>query len=156
MELVDLNHAACVELKNERCSLFPRMVLPEIAMSHFLISVPVLKAHSLAEITGTLKNMMGLAPPKHYSGRHGTWKKAVFHKQMQQAIIELNRYRTPDLSLLDATVGMRDYHLGGAHCEPPLNKLIAGFDPVEVDREGARLLGLEWSNISHLVGSAPV
>ena len=150
VELVDLNHAPLVKLHNEDCPVFPEMYLPEIAMSHFLVSVPVLKAHSLSEMTGTLKNLIGLAPPEHYSGRHGSWKKAVFHGHMHQSIVDLNRYRTPDLSLVDATVGMAEFHLGGPHCDPPLNKLIASFDPVAVDRQGAELLGLDWRSVEHL------
>ena len=150
VELVDLNHAPLVKLENRDCPVFREMYLPEIALTHYLISVPVLKAHSLSEMTGSLKNMIGLAPPKHYSGRFGSWKKAVFHGRMHQSIIDLNRYRTPELSLVDATVGMADYHLGGAHCDPPLNQLLAGFDPVEVDRRGAELLGLDWRRIGHL------
>ena len=150
VELVDLNHAPLRKLENKDCPVFGEMYLPEIAMTHYLVSVPVLKAHSLSEITGTLKNMIGLAPPKYYSGRFGTWKKSVFHGQMHQSIMDLNRYRTPDLSLIDATVGMADYHLGGAHCDPPVNRLIAGFDPVEVDRRGAELLGLQWRSVGYL------
>jgi uncharacterized protein (DUF362 family) len=150
VELVDLNHAPLVRLENPDCSVFPEMYLPEIAMTHYLISVPVLKAHSFSKITGTLKNMIGLAPPKHYSGRFGTWKKAVFHGKMHQSIVELNRYRTPDLSLVDATVGMPEYHLGGTHCDPPVNRLLAGFDPVTVDRRSAELLGFRWQGIGHL------
>ncbi|MHC4399174.1 MAG: DUF362 domain-containing protein [Planctomycetota bacterium] len=150
IELVDLNHAPLARLENEACTTFREMYLPEIALSHYLISVPVLKAHSFSEITGTLKNMIGLAPPQYYSGRFGTWKKAAFHRHMHRSIVDLNRYRTPDLSLMDATVGMPDFHLGGAHCDPPLNKLIAGFDPVKVDRRSAELLGLEWRRIGHL------
>ncbi len=151
VELVDLNHAPLRKLEDTTCPVFPQMYLPEIALTHYLISVPVLKAHSLAKITGTLKNMIGLAPPKHYSGRFGTWKKAVFHGKMHQSIIDLNRYRAPDLSLVDATVGMPDYHLGGAQCDPPLGRLIAGFDPLAVDRRGAELLGLRWQKIGHLM-----
>ncbi len=150
VELVDLNHAPLGKLEDKDCPVFQEMYLPEIAMSHYLISVPVLKAHSFSEITGTLKNMIGLAPPKYYSGRFGTWKKAVFHGRMHESIVDLNTYRTPDLSLMDATVGMPDYHLGGAHCDPPVNKLLAGFDPVEVDRRSAELLGLRWQDIPHL------
>ena len=129
VSLVDLNHAPLARLQRQDCSIFPEMYLPEDALSCYLISVPVLKAHSFSQITGTLKNMMGLAPPRYYSGQFGTWKKAVFHRNMHQSIVELNRYRTPDLSLMDATVGMPDYHLGGRHCEPPLGKLLAGVDP---------------------------
>ena len=152
VELVDLNHAPLTRLEDRGCEVFQEMHLPEIAMSHYLISVPVLKAHSFSEITGTLKNMMGLVPPKHYSGPFGTWKKAVFHRRMHESIVDLNRYRTPDLSLMDATVGMPDYHLGGAHCDPPLGRLIAGFDPLQVDRRSAELLGLRWQRIAHLKG----
>ena len=150
VELVDLNHAPLKKLANDNCTVFREMYLPEIAMSHYLISVPVLKAHSFSEITGTLKNMIGLAPPKHYSGQYGSWKKAVFHGKMHQSIVDLNKYRTPDLSLMDATVGMPDFHLGGPHCDPPINKLVAGFDPLAVDRRSAELLGLDWRSIAHL------
>jgi uncharacterized protein (DUF362 family) len=152
VELVDLNRARLVKLANRDCRVFRQMHLPEIAMSHYLISVPVLKAHSLADITGTRKNMMGLAPPKHYAGRFGTWKKAVFHRRMHASIVDLNRYRTPDLSLVDATVGMADYHLGGRHCDPPVGRLLAGYDPLQIDRHSAGLLGLRWQEIGHLNG----
>ncbi len=148
--LVDLNTAPLTKVKNKNCFVFPEMYLPEIAFTHFIISIPVLKAHSLATMTGTLKNMMGFAPPKYYSGRFGVWKKAVFHGNMHQAIIDLNRYRSADLSLMDATIGLADHHLGGSRCNPPVNRLIAGFDPLEVDRAAATLLGLDWKRIPYL------
>ncbi|MDY6905085.1 MAG: DUF362 domain-containing protein [Thermodesulfobacteriota bacterium] len=150
--LVDLNHAPLVKKTDDQCPVFGEMFLPELAFTCFIISVPVLKAHSLATMTGTLKNMMGFAPPAHYSGRGGTWKKAVFHEQMQQSILDLNQYRTPDLTVLDASIGLSDYHLGGAHCDPPVNKIVAGFDPLAVDRIAADLLGLDWRRIRHLAG----
>lgn len=145
--LVDLNTAPLKKLTHPECSAFPEIYLPEMAFTHYIISLPVLKAHSIATITGTLKNMMGFAPPKHYGG---SWKKSAFHRQMQQAVIDLNRYRRPDLSLLDASIGLADFHLGGRQCSPPPNKLVAGYDPVEVDREAARILGFDWQTIPHL------
>lgn len=151
IRLIDLNNAPLKKLKNKSCPYFPYMYLPEIAFTHFIISVPVLKAHSLSIFTGALKNMMGLAPPKYYSGSYGSWKKAVFHGEMQQSIIDLIKYRSPDLSIVDAALGLPDFHLGGPPCDPPINKIIAGFDPFEVDREGARLLGFDWREIRHLV-----
>lgn len=150
VRLVDLNTAELVGLQNPACRVFPHMYLPRIAMDNFLISVPVLKAHSMATITGALKNMLGLAPPQYYGGRHGTWKKSVFHAQLQEGISDLLSYRSPDLSIMDASVGMAEFHLGGATCDPPLGKIVGGYDPWEVDREGARLLGLEWTSIGHL------
>lgn len=150
VELVDLNNAELVKLEDKNCPYFPEMYLPKIAFSHFIISLPVLKAHSLAVITGTMKNMVGFAPPKYYEGKFGVWKKAVFHGTMHQAIIDLNKYRTPDLSIMDASIGLKDHHLRGRHCDPPIKKVIAGFDSLQVDREAANLLGIDWREISHL------
>ena len=148
--LVDLNTSVVKKLESPDCSVFPEMYLPEIAFTHFIISIPVLKAHSLATITGTLKNMMGFVPPKYYCGQFGVWKKAAFHRNMHQAITDLNRYRSPDLSLIDASIGLAEYHLGGRHCNPPVGKILAGFNPLEVDRTAATLLKLDWKSIPHL------
>lgn len=154
IELRDLNHEPLTRLENPACRVFPEMHLPRIAFESFIISVPVLKAHSLAHITGTLKNMMGFAPPSHYAGQFGSWKKAVFHGDMQQSVIDLCSYRVPDLTLLDASVGMAEFHLGGAHCDPPVGKLVAGADSWEVDRKAAELLRFDWRHIEHLSESA--
>ena len=148
--LVDLNFAPLNLMKKSGCSVFPEMYLPEIAFNHFIISVPVLKIHSLSRMTGTLKNMMGFVPPKHYSGHYGSWKKAAFHNKMQQSIVDLNKYLIPDLSVMDCSIGMAEFHLGGAHCDPAVNKIIAGYNPWEVDRRAADLLGLDWNNIEHI------
>lgn len=149
LELVDLNHARLVRLRKPECRVLPEMYLPGIALKGFLISAPVLKKHSLAGVTLAMKNMMGLAPPKYYQ-QGGMWKKAFFHEQMHRSIFELNLYRRPDLSIIDATVGMAEYHLGGATCDPPVNRIVAGFDPVRVDACGAELLGLSWKDVPHI------
>lgn len=150
VQLLDLNTAPLIKLEDAACRLFPEMWLPEIAFDHTLISLPVLKAHSLCRFTGSMKNMMGLAPPKHYSGRYGSWKKAAFHDGLDQAIVELNRYRSPDFTILDATVGLADFHLGGPCCKPPVNRILAGVDARAVDRVAAGLLGIDWRRVGHL------
>jgi hypothetical protein len=33
---------------------------------------------------------------------------------------------------------------------PPAKKIITGFNPLEVDRQSAKLLGLDWKIIRHL------
>ncbi len=152
--LVDLNHEPLRKLADPGCEVFPEMYLPEIAFTHYIISVPVLKAHSLAILTGTLKNMMGFAPPKYYSGQHGIWKKAVFHGRMQESLIDLGKYLVPDLSVMDCSVGMAQYHLGGPHCDPPVNKIVAAYDPWEMDRTAAGLLGLDWRRIAHVAAGS--
>lgn len=149
--LLDLNHAPLKRLSIKNCKVFKEMYLPECVFDHYLISVPVLKAHSLSRLTGTLKNMMGIAPPKYYSGKYGVWKKAVFHKNMHDAIVDLNQYRTPDLTVMDAGIGLPEYHLGGQECNPPIKKILAGFDPLLLDRTAAGLLNMDWQSIRHLI-----
>lgn len=148
--LVDLNTEPLERHEDAACPRLPELFLPTIAGAYFIISLPVLKAHSLSKFTGTLKNMMGFAPPAHYAGSGGIWNKAAFHRDLQQAIIDLNRYRSPDLTLMDASIGMPDQHLGGRSCDPPIGKLVAGFDALSVDRTSASLLGLDWQKIGHL------
>ena len=150
VDLLDLNRAPLERRTDPHCRIFPEMWLPEAVFDHVLISLPVLKAHSLCRLTGSMKNMMGIAPPEHYSGRYGSWKKAAFHQQLDEAIVELNRYRRPDFTLMDATVGLADFHLGGACCDPPVNRLLAGYDAKAVDREAAKLLGMDWRSVGHL------
>lgn len=149
VELLDLNHAPLIRLENKENEIFPEMFLPEIAFESFIISLPVLKVHSLAAITGTLKNMIGFAPPTHYAVG-GSWKKAAFHARMQQSVRELNAYLIPDVTLMDASVGLSQYHLGGPVCDPPINRLLAGYDPFKLDQAGARLLGLDPGRIAHI------
>jgi uncharacterized protein (DUF362 family) len=146
--LVDLNHAETTELTDHRCRVFPKFMMPRLVMDSFLISVPVLKKHSLAKVTLTMKNMLGCAPPDHYGGF--IWKKSKFHKNMHRSIFEMNLYRTPDLTILDGSVGLSCHHLGGPECSPPVCKLIGGFDPVAVDAYGAELLGVDWRNVEHI------
>ena len=148
--LMDLNEAPLVHLRNKTCRRWPEMHLPKIVFESFLISVPVLKGHSLAGVTLTMKNMIGLAPPAHYQ-QGGNWKKASFHQGIQEAVYDLNCYRTPDFTLLDATIGMQEAHLWGPTCDPRPNRLAAGYDPVAIDSYGCSLLGRKWDTIGHLV-----
>lgn len=151
--LVNLNFVKTTLLKKDTNKFFKKFYMPEIALSHYIISVPVLKAHSLAVMTGTLKNMMGFASPRYYQAS-GSWKKSIFHKDIHTSIGDLNRFRKPDLTIMDATIGLSEYHLGGKKCNPPLNKIIVGFDPYEVDKVGAGLLGFNWKEIPYLANGS--
>lgn len=149
VELIDLNHATLTHKKNAEFKRWPEMYLPEILDNAFIISVPVLKAHSLAGVTLTMKNMMGCVPPTHYQ-QGGCWGKSAFHTHIHAAVFELNRYRTPDFTILDATIGMSESHLWGAHCNPPVGRLCASYDSVAIDRYGCDLLQKDWQRIGYI------
>jgi uncharacterized protein (DUF362 family) len=150
VSLLDLNNAPLVRVENPSCEVFPEMWLPEIAFTHVVVSIPVLKAHSLCGYTGTIKNMMGFAPPAHYGAIHAGWKKAKFHAQIDKCLRDLNQYLSPALTLLDASIGLAKHQHHGPECDPPVSRLLAGGDPLSLDREAAGLLGFDWHTIGHL------
>lgn len=148
VQLVDLNIEPCRHLTNDACNRWPELYLPELVLDSYLISVPVLKAHSMCRVTLTMKNMMGCAPPAHYQA--GGWGKSSFHTRLDEAVFDLNRYRTPDFSITDAAVGMARAHLWGPTCSPPVKKILAGYDPVAIDAYGTELLDRSWRDIGHI------
>lgn len=148
--LVDLNHEPCLAVSKPGMAVHRELHLPRLALDSFIVSLPVLKAHSIAGMTGTIKNMMGLLPPQVYQGDCGTWKKNSFHARMQGSLSDLAMCLPPGLTVMDASVGLAQYHLGGPTMEPPVMRILAGFDAFAVDREAARLLGLNPQSIGHL------
>jgi uncharacterized protein (DUF362 family) len=150
--LIDLDSEDTVTLKNPAFEYLPEFHMPKCLTDCFLISIPVLKAHSMAKVTLSLKNMIGVAPARYYCA--SAYRKSKLHgrnnRELHRYIIELNRYRKPDLSLLDATIGMAEAHLWGKRCDPPVNKILASLDPVALDAAGAELLGFDWQKIDHI------
>jgi len=152
VELIDLDREETVTLENPSFEYLPKFHMPRCIMDCYLVSIPVLKAHSMAKVTLALKSMIGVAPAKHYKA--SAYRKSRLHgnnnRELHRYIVELNQYRTPDLTVIDATVGMAEAHLWGPHCDPPVNKILAGFDPVAIDAVGAELLGFDWRSIDHI------
>ncbi len=149
VRLIDLNYAELVKLNKPELSKWPSFYMPRVVVESFVISVPVLKAHTLADVTLTMKNMIGVAPPAHYQAG-GHWKKSSFHERIHDSIFELNTYRAPDFTLLDATSGMKEAHLWGATLTPAPLKLVAGYDPVAIDAYGADILGKDYNRIDQI------
>lgn len=149
VELVDLNNQPCQRYCRADCQRWPEMWLPDIAMDSFLISLPVLKAHSLSGVTLSMKNLMGLCPPAHYQ-QGGHWKKSAFHRQIHEAVYELSLYRSPDFTLLDASRGMAQAHLWGPLVHPAPNRLVASGHLAALEARGCELLGLDPMSIPHV------
>lgn len=152
VELIDLDAEPWEQVSNPRMRFLKEFHIPTPLRGAFIVSIPVLKAHSMSKVTLAMKNMFGIAPARLYGG--SAYKKAQLHgennNQLQHYIFELNQYCKPDLCLLDATVGMATAHLWGPQCDPPVNKILASADPVALDAKGAELLGFDWRTIGHI------
>lgn len=151
VELVDLDSLPIVKLTNEDALLYKEIYLPEDILDGFLISVPVLKDHTLTRVSLGIKNLIGILPASKYSGFWSYRKSEVHRHDCDKAIVDISMYRPIDMVITDGAIGQTGGHLSsGVICNPPQNKIIASFDPLEADIEGAGLLGHDWKTIRHL------
>jgi uncharacterized protein (DUF362 family) len=149
--LVDLDSFPGKVFRNPRATILKEVYLPEYLDGAAIISVPSAKDHSMTGVTLGLKNMIGCLPERHYGG-YWSYKKSRLHMQdIDAAVADLILYLEPDLTVIDARLGLKGGHLWGTVPEPPLRRVIIGRDVLKVDGEGAKLLGHEPRQIRHLV-----
>jgi uncharacterized protein (DUF362 family) len=150
VRLVDLDKERTVTLRVANFHVWDELIVPEILLNTFIISVPVLKEHSMCDVTISLKNMVGILPERDYSG-YWTFKKSQIHRHNPDGCIaDIVSLIRPDWAIVDATVGMRGSHLGGTLITPPLNLIYGSTDPLEADIYGCSLLGKNWKEVEHL------
>ena len=145
VKLTDLNREARIEKQS--------FFLPAIVFTGFFINLPVLKEHHEWILSCAMKNNFGLYLSKEAVTNpfFDFWSKRDLHQGgAHKAIWDLNLCRPADFVLVDASVGQRGHVLSGEPCDPPLKKLFAGIDNLEVDREAAPYLGLNPTTIPYL------
>lgn len=106
------------------------------------INVPVLKHHGGAQLTVSIKNLMGII-----------WDRRYMHRNdLQQCIADLGTYRKPDLNIVDAyRVMMQNGPRGVSEDDIVLMKsLIISPDMVAADAAAARLFGATPAQIGHI------
>ncbi len=107
------------------------------------VNVPILKHHSLAGLSMGLKNLMGVMGDPRPS----------IHREFDLKLIDITQEILPELTVLDARRVLRRNGPQGGNPDDVevMNCLIAGFDPVAVDGEGARLFGTDPRSLPYLV-----
>jgi uncharacterized protein (DUF362 family) len=150
IRLVDLDQEEFTWESHPEAVLYDPFPLPHLLRDCFLISVPVLKEHTMTTVTLSLKNMIGICPASQFGGFLNYRKSRTHQDDINRAILDINLYRPIHLAVIDGAIGMRGSHLRGTPVSPPIGLIIAGTDPVAVDAAGARSLGHHWPNITHL------
>ena len=144
--LIDFNEEPAVPVRDPKALQVKTFHLPEVVREAFVISVPVLKDHSFTATTIAMKNMFGLAPAPFYCG---SWNKSKLHSpSTHRSVVDLCRYKKPDLSVVDASTALAGMHLAGTPRR--LGLILAGADPVAVDAVGSRLMGHDPAGIEYL------
>lgn len=151
IELIDLNRSRRELKVNPQALKLKKIKLPAILLEDYLIlNLPVLKEHSAAKITCAMKNWFGAYLNKFVLTR-SWWSKSELHFHgVHQSIIDLNNYIQTDFTLVDASVGQLKKEVGGERCQPPIKKLIAGYDVKAVDRFCCQFFNRDWRKIEYL------
>ncbi|HUV64650.1 MAG TPA: DUF362 domain-containing protein [Sedimentisphaerales bacterium] len=91
--------------------------------------------------------MCSASPPgKFYAG---SWNKSKLHSpSTDKSVVDICRYKRPDLSIVDASVALTGMHLAGT--PKKIGLILAGFDPVAVDTIGSQLLGHNPKKLPYL------
>jgi len=151
LKLIDLNKEERVEKENSQALVLKKVKLPKIIFEGFLINLPVLKEHNEAVVTCAMKNLFGLYLNQKASSIFGWWNKSELHRfGVHESIHDLNLYVKSNFVLVDASIGQIGSEISGPPCQPPLGKVIAGFDAKEVDKVCAGLLGHKIEEIKYL------
>jgi len=139
VRLVDLDRDEFEVLKKADAKVLKKFEFPLTLKDSYLISAAVLKRHSIARVTLSLKNMLGAT-----IGRD----KGRFHRLgINESIVEINLYKRPDLAVIDGRLGL-DSELGGR--QKKFDVMIFSEDPVAADAVGAKILGLDPLAVPHL------
>jgi len=113
-----------------------------ILESDVFINVPVLKSHSSAELTISMKNLMGIV-----------WDRRYWHRNdLHQCIADFTSFRKPDLNVIDAYYVMRKNGPRGVSKADvvTMKSQIISSDIVAADAAAAKLFGLEPLEIDYM------
>ncbi len=140
----------CYEISPKDSLLGKALFIPKIYMdANVVITVAKLKTHFQpdAVVSLCLKNAFGVPPERLYGG--GGYKASLHNFPLKAAIVELNKIRKPDFSIIDGIVGGEGY--GPANNTPVDSRvIIAGADIVAVDTVGLTFMGFTVDQIPHV------
>ncbi len=131
--LVDLNRTDSEPKVDADFLITDTIMYPSLLKDAFVISLPLLRKHESHGITGSLSNMLGTYPGKHYKGFFSRTKNKLVGPIKYQ-IHDIIKSKMPELALVDA-------HEQGF--------ILAG-QPLEVDKQATKLLGIDWRSVGHL------
>jgi len=137
VQLKDLSSDHFVSLKHDNIDF----QISETALnSDFLISVPVLKAHSQTRLTCCMKNLKGCMPQSEMRRFHALG--------LHKPVAGLNVLLKTHYCVVDGICGDLSFEEGGTPVEA--NRVIAGQNPLLVDSYCAELIGYNPDDIGYL------
>ncbi len=107
-----------------------------------VINIPIAKHHSLAKLTLSMKNWMGVMGGS----------RRMIHQRLDESLVDLAMKVKPTLTVLDAVRILTANGPQGGSLEDvkKLDTVIAGVDQVAIDSYGATLFGMKGSDLGYV------
>jgi uncharacterized protein (DUF362 family) len=107
-----------------------------------VINIPIAKHHSLAKLTMSMKNWMGVM---------GGSRRQI-HQKLDESLVDLAMKIKPTLTILDAVrILTANGPQGGSIADVKrLDTIIVGVDQVAIDSFGATLFGMKGSDLGYV------
>lgn len=115
-------------------------VIGEILDADVFINIPIAKHHNAAEVTLSMKNLMGI-----------NWNRGRFHQYgLHQPIADLNAAVRPDLIVMDANRILMTNGPSGPGQTRDAKTIVAGTNPVAVDAYTVALMDRNPMDIGYI------
>lgn len=135
---VKLERAGAVRARNRVGDVDLPIYISRPALEWPVINLPKFKTHSLAVMTGAIKNLWGTLPGRSKRQFHVL---APQSDRFAQILVDVCEMVNPRLTIMDAVVGMEgEGPVGGRPRQ--VGVIIAGTDPVAVDTVATVMMNL--------------
>ena len=140
LRLLDVNNDEYVEIPvDDPLILRSIKISKTVFNSNFLISVGKLKIHSIAKVTGALKNMMGACPRQ---------QKFKIHSFIPNSLVDLISIKNPDFGVIDGIVANEI-----DECVPhpvKMGIILASKDCIALDTISSEIMGIKALEVPYI------
>jgi uncharacterized protein (DUF362 family) len=140
VQFVDDRKFKEMEIKGLALASWP--LYTELFEADKVINVPIAKHHSLAKLTLSMKNWMGVMGGS----------RRMIHQKLDESLVDLAMKVKPCLTVLDAVRILTDNGPQGGDLRDvkKLDTVIAGTDQVAIDAYGATLFGMQGKDLGYV------
>jgi uncharacterized protein (DUF362 family) len=133
-----------VKIRDKKAKILKEFYLPEsVKRADLIINVPKMKTHTLAKMTGAIKNLYGCIPGG---------EKQVFHarargdEEFSKLLVDIYQNIFPELNILDAVIAMEGEGPTSGK-QRKVNLILASRSAIALDIAMAKIMGYHPSEI---------
>jgi uncharacterized protein (DUF362 family) len=138
---INLSEDETVNVQDPEAFCLKNFPLPRtLVEADSVVDVPVMKTHEFTNYSGAIKNLFGCIPDD---------RRIFLHPQFSMVMHDLLVLLKPKLVVVDATFSMEG-NGPNRGIIVPMNLILAGSDPVAVDKLCCEIMEIDWHDISYL------